>query len=79
MESRKVFLRFADCYRDRDGEATLAGAAECTVTDDLRGHRHVRVGEDDDVILGPALALRAFAVGGSARVNILCDWVEPRS
>jgi len=27
----KFFLRFADCYRDRDGEATLAGAAECTV------------------------------------------------
>src|SRR4029077_7456235 len=38
---------------------------------DLCGHGHVGVGKNDDVILGSALALGAFAVGGGARVNVL--------
>ena len=67
------FLRFADRDRDGDGEAALAGASEGAVADDLRGHGHVGVGKNDDVILRSALALRAFAVGGGARVNVFCD------
>ena len=69
----KSLLRFADGDRDRDGEAALPGATEGAVADDLRGHRHVGVGKNDDVILGAALALRALAVGGGARVDVLRD------
>src|ERR1700688_2967226 len=65
-------LRFADGDGDGDGEAALAGASEGAVADDLRGHGHVGVGENDDMILGSALALRALAVGGGARVDVFC-------
>jgi len=48
MESRKVF--FAPSSRlfiaTETARHTLAGASEGAVTDDLRGHRHVGVGEE---------------------------------
>ena len=36
-------------YRDR--KAALSGASECAVADDLRRHRHIRVRQEDDMIL----------------------------
>src|SRR5258708_6848692 len=42
-------LRFADGYCDGYGETALAGASEGAIADDLRGHRHVGVGENDDM------------------------------
>jgi hypothetical protein len=47
----------------------LAGAAEGAVGEDAGGHVHVGVGEDDGGVLGAALALGAFAVGGGAGVD----------
>ncbi len=70
----KSFLRFADGYRDRDCETTLAGAAEGAVADDLGCHLHVGVGENDYVILGAALALSALSVGAGAFVDVLRYW-----
>jgi hypothetical protein len=66
-------LRFADGDGDGDGEATLAGASEGAVADDLRGHRHVGVGKNDDVILGSALALARLPLAASARVDVARD------
>ncbi len=37
---------------------------------DLRGELHVRIGQNDDVILRAALALHAFAAGRGARVDM---------
>src|SRR5580692_9762297 len=69
----KSFLRLTNCDRDRHSEAALASASEGAVADDLRGHGHVGVGKNDDVILGSALALRTVAVGSGSRINILRD------
>ena len=63
----KSLLRFADGDCDGDGKTALSGATEGAVADDLRGHRHVGVGENDDVILGSALALAALALFAGAR------------
>ena len=48
-------------------------AAKRAVADDLRGQFHVRIGQNDDVILRAALALHALAAGRGARVNVLGD------
>src|SRR3984957_3297125 len=69
----KSFLRFADGDCHRDGEAALARASESAVADDLRGHGHVGVGEDDDVVFRAALALAAFALFAAAGVDVACD------
>ena len=54
----------------RRRQAALPGAAESAVGDDLRGRGQVGVRQHDDRVLGAALALRALAVGGAARVDI---------
>ncbi len=69
----KSFLRFTDRDRDRDGETALSGASKGAVADDLRGHRHVGVGKNDDVVLGSALTLAALALLGGARVDVARD------
>src|SRR5208337_27367 len=66
----KSFLRFTDRDRDRHRETTLSGTAEGAVTDDLRRHRHVGVGKNDDVVLRSALALAALALLARARVDV---------
>src|SRR5882724_321901 len=63
-------LCLADRYRYGHGQATLAGATESAVPDDLRGHLHVRIGQYDDVVLGPALALGALATLPRARIHV---------
>ena len=55
-------LRFADRHRDGNRQASLPGAAERAVADDLRGHLHVGIRQNDDVILRAALALGALAL-----------------
>ena len=55
-------LCLADRHRDGDREAALARASEGAVGDDLRGQFHIGIGEDDDMVLGAALALHSFAV-----------------
>ena len=69
----KGFLRFANRNRDGNSKAALAGAAKGAVADDLRGEFHVRIGQNDDVILRTALALHAFAACGGTRVDVLCN------
>src|SRR3989441_12655315 len=69
----KSFLRFANCYGNGNGEAALAGAAKRAVADDLCGEFHIRVWKNDNVILGAALALHAFAASRRARVNMSGD------
>src|SRR5580693_5295637 len=69
----KSLLRFADSDSDGNGEATLAGASKSAITDDLRRHGHVRVGEHYDVILGSALALAALPFFTGARINVARD------
>src|ERR1039458_9526859 len=66
-------LGFADGDGDRDSEATLAGASEGAVADDLRGHGHVGVRKNDDVILGAALALAALPFFAGARIDVARD------
>src|SRR6202049_501843 len=66
----ECLLRFADRDRDRDRKAALSRTPKGTVADDLRSHWHVGVGENDDVILGSALTLRAFAIRCCACVNV---------
>src|ERR1022692_1401744 len=72
-EVTESLLRFSDGYGDRNGEATLAGASERAVADDLRSHGHVGVGENDDVILGSALALATLPLLARARVDVARD------
>src|SRR5450432_550364 len=66
----KRLLRLADHDRGRDRETALSRAAERAVADNLRGHLHVGVGQDDDVIFGSALALAALALLAGARVDV---------
>src|SRR6267142_859709 len=65
------FLRFANRDGNGNREAALARAAERAIADDLRGQFHVRVRQDDDVVLRTALALHALAAGGGARIHML--------
>ena len=58
----KSLLRFANRHRDGDCKTTLPGTAKGAVANDLRGHLHIGVRQNDDVILRSALALRAFSV-----------------
>src|SRR6516162_7539407 len=51
-------------------KATLPGAAERGITDDLAREVHVGVRQYDDVVLGTALALHALSGGGGALVNM---------
>src|SRR5262245_58139709 len=67
-------LRLADCNGDGNGEAALSGASEGAVADDVGSHGHVGVGKNDDGIFRSTLALRAFAAGCGAGVNVLGDW-----
>ena len=67
---RERLRRLGDGDDDRRRQAALAGAAERRVGDDLRRHVHVGVGQDDDRVLGAALALHALAVGGRAAVDV---------
>src|SRR5215831_9445834 len=69
----KRLLCFANGYRDRDGQAALASASKGAVGDDLRRHLHVRVRQDDDVILRSTLALRPLTIRACARVNVFRD------
>src|SRR6267143_3838490 len=69
----KSFLRFANRDGNGNREAALARAAEGAVADDLCSQLHIRVGQDDDVVLRAALALNALAAGRSARVHMLSD------
>ena len=73
MSGVNVLRRFVHRDHDRRRQAALPGAAERGVGDDARGHRHVRVRQDHDRVLGPALRLRALAVGGRAAVDVLRD------
>ena len=67
-------LRFADRNRGGDGETTLSGAAKGAVADDLRRHRHVGVGKNDDVILGSALALTTLPLLARACIDVTRYW-----
>ena len=67
------FLRFANGDGNGNGEAALPCATKCAVADDLRRQIHVRIRQNDDVILRSALALHALAAGGGTRVNMLGD------
>ncbi len=67
----KCFLRFANGDSNGNSEAALARAAKRAVADDLRREFHIRIGQDDDVILCAALALHALAAGGGTCVNML--------
>ena len=69
----KSLLRFADRHRDGNRQAALSGAAKGAVADDLRGHLHVGVGQNDDVVLRAALALRALPVLTGARIDVPRD------
>ena len=66
----KRALRLIDDDGDRNGQATLSSATESAVGNDLSGHAHIRVGQDDDVILRSPLALCSLAVCPRAGVNI---------
>ncbi len=48
----------------------MPGTAKGAVADDLRGHLHVGVRQNDDVILRSALALRALAVLAGPRIDV---------
>src|SRR6516225_2045216 len=67
----ECFLRFADRDGNRYREATLAGAPERGVADDLLGEVHVRIGKYDDVVLRAALALHALAACRRTLVDVL--------
>ena len=66
-------LRFADGDRDADREAALTGAPEGGVGDDLSGGFRIGVGQNDDMVLGAALALDALSARGAARVDVFCN------
>src|SRR5207245_11256166 len=67
------FLRFADGDGNGNRQAALTRAAKRTVADDLGRQLHVRVGQNDYVILRPALALHALAAGRGARIDVFGD------
>src|SRR5712692_6954289 len=64
----KSFLCFTNRHCHGDGQAALPGAAEGAVADDLRGHLHVSVWQNNDMVLGAALALRSLSVLTGARI-----------
>ena len=63
----------ADRHRDADRHAPLAGAAVTGADQCVDGLVQVGVGQDDHVVLRAAEALRALAVGGRGRVDVLRD------
>src|SRR3974377_149248 len=63
-------LRFADRHGNGNAKATLPGAAERGITDDLAREIHVGVRQYDYVVLSTALALHALSGSGGALVNM---------
>ena len=66
----KRFLGIAHGNRNGNCQAALAGAPERAIGDDLRGHLHIRVRKNDDVVLRSSLALCTLPVRSGTRVNI---------
>src|SRR5258707_9382854 len=67
-----MFLCFADGDRHGNRQTTLPGAAKRAVADDLCCEFHVRIRQNDYMILCSALALHALAASGGAGVHMFC-------
>src|SRR5262249_1227292 len=70
---RKHPAGITDGDRDRRCKAALSGATEGGVCDDLRGHIHLRVREDDHRVLCSTLRLRALSVRRRLAVHVPGD------
>src|SRR6266700_3402160 len=69
----EIFLRFANGDGNGNRQAALARAAKRTVTDNLGRQLHVRIRENNDVILRTALALHALAAGRGPGIDVFGD------
>src|SRR2546425_5534106 len=69
----EIFLRFANGDGNGNRQAALARAAKRTVTDNLGRQLHVRIGENNDVILRTTLALHALAAGRGPGIDVFGD------
>ncbi len=69
----KCLLRVTDRDSYRHRQAALTRTTEGAVADDLRRHVHVGIRQNDDVILGAALALCTLSVRTGPGVDMFCD------
>ena len=69
----EILLRFANRDGNGNRQAALARAAKRTVADNLGRQLHVRIGENNDVILRTALALHALAAGRGPGIDVFGD------